>query len=150
MPSIEPSVFDFIDEIASEVKEGEPLKSDSTFITFGESFFDQFFGVLGHTTRGFRADAKRRAVAFIHSLPDSAGKAEARRVLVAFEEFCDIRRESQGNYDGYVVDLDDAISLLERIVTAAGAWVDAVPTTDDTPPLQEAISEAASKIEAMQ
>jgi hypothetical protein len=147
MSGLNPTVFDFMDEIVDEARGGEPVKGDSAFITFGEAFFDQFFGALGHNIRGLNADAKRRAVEFVGSMPDTNQKTEVRLILVSFEEFCDLARQSQGNYDGYVVDFDEAIALLSRILFASQAWVHKLPTDASQSALSAAIADAASKIE---
>ncbi|GAA4363861.1 hypothetical protein [Nocardioides caricicola] len=146
MPNVDPSVFEFIDDIVVEARAGEPMRSDSAVITFGESFFDQFFGALGHNIRGFNSEGKKRAVAFVDSLPDTHAMTEIRLILVSFEEFCDLVRESQGNYDGYVVDFDEAVALLNRILIATQAWAHHLSADSAPAALSATLADAVSKI----
>jgi hypothetical protein len=150
---VDPKLFDFVTDLVNEVNEdGDGIDGsmggDSNVITFGEGLFDQFFGSIGHNITGFSASAKRRAIRFVEELPDG-DSPEVRRLVVAFEEFCDLATDAHGNYSGSSVPYAKAIALVERILVATETWVGTLPNDALKPPLLARVQQARSEIEAI-
>jgi hypothetical protein len=107
MPSpIEPSLFDFVDEFAREVKKGEPgsldtVAANSRIVTFCQNFFVQFFAnVLCREIEGFDPQAKRAAADIAIKLQDAPNTAPTRALIGLFEKFCDMYADVLGGAYG--------------------------------------------------
>jgi hypothetical protein len=107
MPSpIEPSLFDFVDEFATEITKNHPgpfetLAANSRIITFCESFFVQLFAnVFSTTIEGFDTEAKRLAAGFAVDLEEDDTAAPLRALLSLFESFCAMYEDLMGGMSG--------------------------------------------------
>ncbi|GIM89299.1 hypothetical protein [Paractinoplanes toevensis] len=130
-PPIEESLFDFIDDFANQLKTGkigrwDTVERSSDMLAFCESFFDQFFGSLGSSITGFGRKSKQNAGELAERLhrdePDST--RDARRIIVMFEEFCDMYSDLSSNYSSgsdvtYDIFHED---YLTRLLGLAGDW----------------------------
>lgn len=127
------AVFDFVDEVADELNgpdrdDNAELKSDDLSVTFLESFFEQFFGALGKRISGTSRRAKRQAVEIAERLRESEDSTDRsiRRLVVSFEELCDLMADAQGNYGGSAVTRDQIYPILTRTLDRAGEWLQSV------------------------
>src|SRR4051794_34437397 len=111
MPApIELSLFDFVDEFATEMrrdglKDGlnplDTLAANSRIVTFCESFFVQFFAnVLNTEIDGFDSQSKRAASDLAVGLRDDKAKASVRALIALFEKFCDMYADIIGGAYG--------------------------------------------------
>jgi hypothetical protein len=107
MPSpIELSLFDFVDEFATEIsKDGlnplDTLAANSRIIEFCESFFVQFFANVLHTEiEGFDSQSKRAASGIAIALKDDKTKKLVRVLIALFEKFCDMHADVIGGAYG--------------------------------------------------
>ena len=128
---IEESLFDFIDDFADQLAAGkvrrwDTIERSSDMLAFCESFFDQFFGSLGSAISGFGRKSKRNAgeLAERLRLDEKDTSEDSRRLIVMFEEFCDMYSDLSSNYSSgsdvtYDVFHED---YLTRLLELAGDW----------------------------
>lgn len=130
---IEPSLFDFVDEFADQIKEGElgsldTLAANSGIITFCESFFVQFFAnVLGQEIEGFDPVAKRAAAGIVVDLQGDKTKAPDRALISLFEKFCDMYADVLAGAYGAadITYMSFHQQYMRRLLQRAGEWAKA-------------------------
>jgi hypothetical protein len=106
---IDLSLFDFIEEFATEVQEGnvdlgETVATSSPIVTFCESFFEQFFAAMDYEISGlFDYTAKEEAAELALRLrhENEEGTLHTRAVIALFESFCDMYDDAEGGLYGY-------------------------------------------------
>lgn len=129
-----PAVFDFVDEMAGLIKaqklSGDAvIQQDSIAMTFCESFFDQFFGGLGLSVKGFGRTVRESVGTLAEELRDEPdGEAKHKRRLIAqFEAFCDLYNDLKSDY-GSATALPTHRAFhkeyLPDLLDAAKAWAD--------------------------
>lgn len=109
---ISPSLFDFIDELATGIRQqsidrDDLVEQDSTALTFCESLFDQFFGAIGLPITGFDPSNKELAGTRAEEMraDPSADVPSIRRLIALYEGFCDMYADLRSDYGGDVVPL---------------------------------------------
>lgn len=131
--SIELSLFDFIDELADDVSNGtldwqESIDGSSASVLFCESFFDQFFATLGHDISGFTHRAKVRASKLALRLRqnDKSSTTHTRKIIVMYEEFCDMYDDISGGYGHETPTTyeDFHMNYLSRLLRITKEWAD--------------------------
>jgi hypothetical protein len=99
---IHPDLFGQVDHYiaASSAASGGsvPPEQNKAIVLFYQSFFQQFFQVLGHEIIGFSLDSERKAIALRRSLT-RPGDLPTRRVIARFETLCQLEAElTAGQY----------------------------------------------------
>jgi hypothetical protein len=136
--SIEPGLFEFVDEFAKQVQGGEfkpddKLDANFRIMVFCENFFGQFFAnALKTEMEGFDQSAKRKAAGVALDRQSEKGeRARATRALIAmFERFCDLYADALGGeYAEAAITLryfhqEYLYKLLRRAEEWAKAWGD--------------------------
>jgi hypothetical protein len=128
---IELTLFDFIDEVVHDIEQGvlegeSRVESGSTILVFCQGFFDQFFAALGENITGFRAKAKRDAAAFVERLRSRTEPAmeQARKIIVAFEEFCDLAKDVLGDYTDTSITFERVADFVRRLLRSTQHWAE--------------------------
>lgn len=140
---VDPSVFDFIDELAAQIRAGRVHRTDSIRlhsrpVVFCDSFFGQFFGSLGCDISGFGTRSRESVAAFAirsrEQYPNDVEYSKIRILTVRFEKFCEIHDDIEGNgygrsrssvsygklHDEYLPDLLDLIIEWSQLSTDRG------------------------------
>lgn len=133
--AISVAVFDFIDELATGIRQEEfdrddVVDQDSTAMTFCESLFDQFFGSIGLRISGFGRPEKEAAGARAEELRNDSKKdtSHVRLVIALYEGFCDMYDDLKSDYGGDVVSLTYEIfhtDYLTDLLEAVQSWAQA-------------------------
>jgi hypothetical protein len=107
MNAVQPELFKYVDEFADKIRDGSYGYDDDLdpelhdIFTFCELFFDQFFGEAGTNITGFTQRSRERAAELIEGLHGSdEGTPEVRKMIVLYEEFCDMNDDAHGGYGG--------------------------------------------------
>jgi hypothetical protein len=149
---IEPSLFDFVDEFAEQVEQGEltpidTLAASSRIVTFCESFFVQFFAnELSHEIDGFDPVAKRAAAGIAVDFSDDDEKRPVRALVSLFEKFCDMYADVLGGAYGAAQITHERFhrQYMSRLLRRAEDWAKA----DGHEELQQRITKSRRAYEA--
>jgi hypothetical protein len=155
---VELTLFDFVDEFASQVRMGNPkaretVVGSSRIVVFCESFFDQFFAKVLHSAiTGFDPDSKRKAARMAEQLKgEPPSSAELRALVALFESFCDMYLDViKGSYGAAEITYARFHqNYMRRLLERAGRWAEQVPYPDLAARIAQARSVYTEAIGAM-
>lgn len=130
LKSISLSLFGYIDDYADAIREGSHQDSDEfdpawEIFGFCENFFNQFFALFDVHIKGFTQRSREAATELIERMRSSnEGTAEARAIIVLYEEFCDMAANTKGGYgEPSTMDvLSFHEEYLSELLSAALTW----------------------------
>lgn len=156
MPDPKFKSLEFMPDVVAEIRDDAAgvegsMSGDSVTMTFFEAFFDQFFASLGHDIKGWSRDSRRRAVAFVESRgAERPLEPSVKRLVVAFEEFCDLAKNAQGNYNGSGVQYLSGVELIQQILGDMKEWVGTLPAGDSPSALADKVAKALQDFEELE